>query len=136
MKITKYLDPILVRMEGSMLLLLKVILKKTISYPKFLVECYLNKELSKEETIDHIDGDFNNNDFSNLRIVNRSQHSKDDSIKLIPLETKCPICGKKVLINSTNSYNRGKVTGFCSKKCSGFMGRWFKWVTLNRLIKN
>jgi hypothetical protein len=97
--------------------------KKTISYPKFLVECYLNKELSKEETIDHIDGDFNNNDFSNLRIVNRSQHSKYDSIKLIPLETKCPICGKKVLINSTNSYNRGKVAGFCSKKCGGVYGK-------------
>ena len=30
--------------------------KKTISYPKYIMECYLKRYLNEEETVDHIDG--------------------------------------------------------------------------------
>lgn len=97
--------------------------KSTISYPKFLVESYLGRKLSDQETIDHIDGNFLNNDFKNLRIVERKQHAKDDSLIVVPIETNCPVCGRKVIVNSSREQNRGKLVGFCSKKCSGLYGK-------------
>ena len=45
---------------------------KTISYPKYLVECQLQRYLTKNETVYHIDGDFTNNDLTNLRVVDRT----------------------------------------------------------------
>ena len=62
--------------------------KTTISYPKYLVEIELNRCLDKEETIDHIDGNFLNNDLSNLRVINRSFHIKEDIKTLVDLEQK------------------------------------------------
>ena len=36
--------------------------RKTISYPKYLMEVHLGRYLDIDETIDHIDGNFLNND--------------------------------------------------------------------------
>ena len=38
----------------------------TLSYPKYLIEVHLDRYLEKEETVDHIDGNFLNNVISNL----------------------------------------------------------------------
>ena len=56
--------------EGS------VIERHTISYPKYIVEKYINRYLLPNETVDHIDCDFRNNELSNLRIVDRKVHCK------------------------------------------------------------
>ncbi len=47
------------------------------------------------ETIDHIDGDFTNNSFDNLRIIPRGQHARDDAEQALVFDFKCKLCQKK-----------------------------------------
>ena len=54
---------------------------KLISYPKYLMECHLGRYLLENETIDHIDGNYLNNDISNLQFIDRTEHCKLDAIR-------------------------------------------------------
>jgi hypothetical protein len=56
--------------------------KFTVSYPKYLMELHLNRYLKNNETIDHKDEDFTNNDINNLQILTKSVHSKLDIKKI------------------------------------------------------
>ena len=95
--------------------------RKTVSYPKFLVETQLGIKLKDNETIDHIDCNINNDNFSNLRIVIRSEHVKDDVIRRKPQQVICNECGKTFI---SNMRNRNRAAGpFCSKKCTGTYGQ-------------
>ena len=85
--------------DGRQFIILRTISKpyimKTVSYPKYLVETYLDRTLKSDEVVDHIDGDFLNNDLSNLRIVDRSTHTKSHkNLKVIQYKT-CVVCGKE-----------------------------------------
>lgn len=99
--------------------------KQTLSYPKYLVEIFLNRYLDKDETVDHIDGNFLNNDLSNLRVINRSDHSKQDVLKREDVECVCTWCKTPFTIkgNKLRQRNRRKSTGFCSKSCTGKYGK-------------
>lgn len=55
---------------------------KTISFPKALVESWRGEKLKPNETIDHIDGNFLNNDPSNLQVLDRREHYRKDAIRL------------------------------------------------------
>ena len=50
--------------------------RRTISYPKLLLEIHIGRILVGDETTDHIDGDFKNNSLDNLRILTRSENAK------------------------------------------------------------
>jgi hypothetical protein len=95
---------------------------KTISYPKFLVESMINRPLLDNETVDHIDGNFCNNDPSNLRIVDRRQHCSEDVIRIKPeiIIRFCVMCGKVIKYDTSKRRQR---TNFCSKQCSGKYGK-------------
>lgn len=103
--------------------------KRTVSYPKYLMEIKLGRELDpKKETIDHIDGNFLNNDFKNLRILPIEQHVSEDTVQYKSLKCICLWCkntftriGKQV---STDARNRRRniVGPFCSRRCSGKYG--------------
>lgn len=91
----------------------KIIGRKTISYPKYIVEKYLNRYLTPEETVDHIDGNFSSNQLNNLRVVPRKEHCKSHAKKKVTITKKCPVCNT---IFSTNNAKR-KTCG--SKHCAG-----------------
>lgn len=99
---------------------------KTVSYPKYLMEQQLGRELDPDkETIDHIDGDFTNNNFSNLRVIPRSQHISEDRSRAKMVELPCVECNTKTV--RSPSYVRGRakrgIAGpFCSRQCSGKYG--------------
>ena len=95
--------------------------RKTVSYPKFLVENHIGRSLNIDETIDHIDGDFSNNDMNNLRIVGRSEHCSDDVIRRKHIEMECVECGV-TFTGDWKHRNRKKAGPFCSKSCSGKYG--------------
>jgi len=50
--------------------------RKTVSYPRYLVEIELGYYTKKTDDIHHIDGNYKNNALSNLRVWNKSDHVK------------------------------------------------------------
>jgi len=110
--------------ERLRIVVLKNKKKTTVSYPKYLVEVELNRYLDKDETVDHIDGNFSNNDLSNLRVINKPLHSKEDAIRRKDVEISCQWCGTLFTITGekASQRNRRTASGFCSKTCTGKYG--------------
>ena len=110
--------------------------RTTVSYPKYLMECHLNRFLDKNETIDHIDGNFNNNAFDNLRIMDLKIHVINDVKRKKSMGFICPICNKSFnasgskLHDIISNINRKKAGPFCSKECAGKYGRM---IQLNQI---
>lgn len=102
--------------------------KQTISYPKYLMEIHLDRYLEENETIDHIDGNFLNNDLSNLRVLDRRQHCKEDALRNEDIEVECACCHKIFTIKGTclvgrNRKDKHQSGYFCSKTCRGKYGK-------------
>ena len=115
-----------------------IIDRKTVSYPKLIVEQFLGRYLDPTETVDHIDEDFSNNALSNLRVVPRSEHCRSHTSSKPLLKKKCVICGSEF-----ETYDINKVT--CgSKHCAGCCahikgynkGNDFTYNSRNALISN
>lgn len=68
--------------------------KTSISYAKYLMEVHLGRYLKSDETVDHIDNDYTNNDISNLRVISRSRHAYEDVLRNKPNKVHCEYCGK------------------------------------------
>lgn len=99
--------------------------RKTTAYARYLMECFLNRELSEEETIDHIDGNSLNDEISNLQILSRAdnakKHNKKNKIKY--KKFICPVCSDVFWIPlrtyKQNQIKQGKAGPYCSRSCAG-----------------
>ena len=94
---------------------------QTISYPKYLIECHLNRYLEDNETVDHIDGNFNNNDLSNLRVVDRAEHCRSHTSKRETITKICVICNKPFETTDVNRVTCGSKS--CRGKCAHINGQ-------------
>jgi len=112
--------------------------RKTVSYPKYIVENYLGRYLTEDETVDHIDGNFSNNELSNLRVVPRSIHCKSHTSSRVKTSKVCVICGKEFITDNINRLTCGNKS--CNGKCAhinGFdKGHNFNTGKTNKLISN
>lgn len=102
--------------------------RKTVSYPKYITEIRLNRYILNDRTIDHKDGNFENNNKNNLCVLPRSEHTSIDVKRLKEQKFICPECkieftalGKK-LHSIIMERKRNKAGPFCSKRCSGIYG--------------
>jgi len=100
--------------------------RKTISYPKYLLEKKLNRYLEYNETVDHIDGNLTNDNLSNLQILSLADNiRKSTIIYKDTMKAKCIRCDLIIILDrkqqeySRSNKKRGKKGPFCSKRCSG-----------------
>jgi hypothetical protein len=101
-------------------------IRRTVSYPKWLMELQIGRRLDIDDTVDHWDSDINNNSLENLRIVPRDQHSADDTRRVKKVKFQCAWCEKEFersprLIR--DKAKKGKAGPFCSRNCAGKYSR-------------
>ncbi|KKN23006.1 hypothetical protein LCGC14_0909240 [marine sediment metagenome] len=96
--------------------------ERFVSYPKFLVEVALGRKLDpKLETVDHINGDFNDNSWSNLRVLDISTHVSEDNLRVRMVKMNCVWCGAPVYARPNRieyRVSRKSVGPFCGRKCA------------------
>lgn len=99
------------------------------SYPKFLMEMHLGRYLNYDETIDHIDKDFTNNDIKNLKVLERNIHCKKDALRNKPQKFICPECNKEFILegrklcDAKSNRKKHRAGPFCCKGCAGRYGQ-------------
>lgn len=101
--------------------------RKTVSYPKYLVESSIGRTLTKYEEVHHINSDITDNTLENFEIVNKVLHAKLHVKRIISQDFLCPVCGIEFSLSGyeisrlVTERKRGKSkTGpFCSRSCSG-----------------
>jgi len=111
---------ILVFVDGS---------KKTISYPKYIMEQHLGRVLDPDtETVDHIDRDISNNDLSNLRVIDRASHAREDAIHRDIIKGNCIWCSLEITLTKNQINNRAtsKAGPFCGSICVGKYGSYIQ----------
>lgn len=92
--------------------------KRTVSYPKYIVEKHYNIKLTEVETIDHINNNFDDNRIENLRIISRKKHNEEDVLRNKDVKCTCSLCWKIFIVDGKKVNNRRSKFIFCSKKCS------------------
>lgn len=102
--------------------------KTSLSYPKFLLQNLLGRELLPGETTDHKDGDFTNNSPGNLQILsiekNSAKYFDDNPNKRRTMITlTCSYCGRFFQRDAKDLRRKEKVGKhkevFCSRRCQG-----------------
>lgn len=90
--------------------------RRTQSYPRYLLEQYLGRELEKEETVDHIDEDFTNDVISNLQILSRIDNVKKSSyINGTIYVCAAESCNNRVWRSVSQAVSKRFI--FCSNSC-------------------
>lgn len=113
---------------------------KGMSYPKYLMELHLDRYLEDNETVDHIDGNPLNNELSNLRVLDRTEHCTNDVIRNHDITVSCKYCGKEFTIPGNKIQNRNRKDRhqsgyFCSKSCSGKYGKMIQLGKMNHVVE-
>lgn len=96
--------------------------RKTQSLTRFLVEHVLNRSLSEDMEVDHIDKDCTNDSLSNLQLLPAFLHRLKDSRLKKYIDIICPVCGisaVKEWRNVKRNLSIGKSGPFCGKSCAG-----------------
>ena len=102
---------------------------KVISYPKALMEQKLGRHLGKDEDVHHKDGDFHNNDLSNLELAKHGEHQREHAMKYYDKVADCDYCGKSFIwtAKQQSGYYRDLSRQIryktCSKRCAALIGQ-------------
>jgi len=111
--------------------------RRTVSYPKWLMEMHLGKKLDPNtQTVDHIDSNFDNNNIDNLRIMPRNEHSAEDTRRVKNHKFECAWCDKEFersprLIRDKSKKN--KAGPFCSRSCAGKYSRMLQLKLVEKM---
>lgn len=96
--------------------------RRTMSYPKWLMQQHLGRELLPNETVHHIDEDFTNDSLDNLQVLTRLDHMQLHIKEKELYEFTCPVCNIPAVKSAAQvRHNRklGKAGPFCSRACAG-----------------
>ena len=73
--------------------------KQTVSYPKYIIETTLCIKLDEHLVVHHLDGDPLNNDFDNLKIIPRGEHTSQHVSKRNIQTFACPVCASSFILS-------------------------------------
>ena len=98
----------------------------TTQYCCIKIEVKLERRLVDDETVDHKNNKIRDDRYDNLRVLPRSEHSRQDIERIMLQTVKCVWCkGKfKSKVNDIRRTKDGKLTAgpFCSGTCRGKYG--------------
>lgn len=103
--------------------------RKTVSYPRYILEMSLGRHLGPNEDVHHINGDHTDNRLVNLQIISHSDHCRGHRPGRPPLEVTCVWCGLSFTLSQSKQNDRsraekeGRLGPFCSRVCSGHYGK-------------
>lgn len=106
--------------------------RRTILYSKYLMSIKECRILSKEEEVDHIDGNKLNDNISNLEIVTRNINLIRSINRNYGMLTNfnCAVCGKSFTLSKSRSYlSKGQLNKYCSRSCAGQVS-YFKKIKI------
>ena len=92
---------------------------------KVLLEIKLGRRLVGKETVDHRDGDKQNDLFTNLQLKTRSENSSESARRLVSQTFTCKECSENFHLDGVRLgkvfYNltRGASGPFCGRRCAG-----------------
>ena len=95
-------------------------------YSRYLMEEHLGRILGRDETVDHINRDKTDDRIENLRLVSRSQHGREDAVRVRMVQFVCSWCGGlgfQKARNLQHSTRQGKAGPFCGRSCAGKYGK-------------
>lgn len=110
--------------------------RRTVSYPKWIMELKLQRRLDVNETVDHLNYDYFDNNLSNLRVVDRAEHSADDTRRVKLVKFKCAWCKQekertpRAIRDAARKNNAGP---FCDKSCAAKYSRRLKLKLIEKL---
>jgi len=100
--------------------------KRTMTYPRWLLEVHMEKPLDSDLTVDHWDSNHTNDSIDNFKLFPRSEHSSNDTRRVKLVKFKCKWCDKDFersprLIRDKSK--KDKAGPFCSRPCAGKYSR-------------
>ena len=96
--------------------------RRTQSYPRYLMEQHLGRELESWEQVDHINDDPTDNRIENFQLLTASENIKKSSKGVSYTELICDNCDESFLTETkryTYAKRNGRVMFYCSRSCSG-----------------
>ncbi len=102
--------------------------RTTVSYPKYLLIANgIHSNYNPDETTDHIDEDFTNDDLNNLQVLTRAENARKSMERSDRKAQKafyiCPNCNKEfeqfVRQVKGNQEVKKRFGPFCSRSCAG-----------------
>ena len=106
--------------------------RTTISYARYLMCINIGYILDKAYEVDHIDGDCNNDDISNLQVLTKEEHLLKTTKELTTgrnIKTlSCICCGKDFEREVRNIRNSRSI---CSRSCNGKLSTNLKGKALS-----
>lgn len=97
--------------------------RTTVSYAKYILSIHLGRILSREEQVDHINGDKNDDRIENLQVLSKEEHLKKsaEEMKVPRIEVTCTYCGKVIerLPCQVRAAEKRGAQFFCSYSCNG-----------------
>lgn len=96
--------------------------KSSITYAKYILSYYLERNITSEEIVDHYDRNPFNDSLFNLRIVDAYTSVHDDTKRVKDICLTCILCKENFLRNPEKTRD-GKAGPFCGKRCTGKYAR-------------
>jgi hypothetical protein len=95
--------------------------RTTFSYAKYLMSVCLGRILSREEEVDHVDGDRLNDSLDNLQVLTRGQNRAKRAVDnpAVKVTYLCARCGKEKTVRKGADHGLVKRGyAYCSRACA------------------